>query len=134
MRTKGKAPVLESIRLKAIALFKEGMSRQAIAKELMVSTRSIYRWISGYQISGVSGVMSKSSLTGLSYLNNNEISILKSIVLRSPKEFGYFYDCWSAFELSDIIFIKFGVQFHNKYIYRFAKKNGIILNKRKKMF
>ncbi len=130
MRTKGKAPVLESIRLKAVALFKEGMSRQAIAREIKVSTRSIYRWISGYQIRGISGVMSKIPLTSSSYLNKKEIAILKNVVLRCPKEFGYCSVYWSALNLSDFIIRKFGVHFHKKYIYRFAKTNGINLNKR----
>ncbi|MSR80760.1 MAG: hypothetical protein EXS11_08545 [Gemmataceae bacterium] len=130
MRTKGKAPVLESIRLKAVALFKEGMSRRAIAKELMVSTRSIYRWISGFEIRGISGVISKIPLKSSSYLNKKEMAILKNVVLKSPKEFGYCSFYWTALSLSDIIIRKFGVHFHKKYIYKFAIINGISLNKR----
>jgi len=130
MRTKGKAPVLESIRLKAVALFKEGMSRRAIAKELMVSTRSIYRWISGFEIRGISGVMSKIPLKSSSYLNKKEMAILKNVVLKSPKEFGYCSVYWNALILSDMIIRIFGVHFHKKYIYRFAIINGISLNKR----
>jgi transposase len=133
MRTKGKALVLESIRLKAVALFNEGFSKQDIAKELMVSTRSIYRWVSGFQLRGISGVMSKVPLNSSSYLSDNELEILKKLVLKCPKEFGYCSDYWSGLNLSDFIIKKFGIHFHQKYIYRFAKKNGITLKKRNKI-
>ncbi len=130
MRNKGKAKVLECTRLKACSLFTAGIKAQVISKKLKVTVRSVYRWIATFKIQGVDGIVSKNSQSYSLSLKPADLQKLQLIVSHKPKEFGYKTPSWDAPLLLHLVKTLFGVNFHPKYIYRFAMKQHISLNKR----
>jgi transposase len=75
----------------------EGMSYRTIAKNLGVNYRNVYRMLKSYKEHGLSGIRSKRRNAGripkISSEKNKQM--IKDVVLKSPRIFGYLRNTWS---------------------------------------
>lgn len=75
----------------------EGISYRNIAKNITVNYRNVYRMIDAYRKDGLDGIRSKRKNAGripeISSENNKRL--IKEIVLKSPRAFGYLKNMWS---------------------------------------
>ena len=120
MRPKGSALQLEAKRQLAIDLHRSGKTIQEMETALGATRRSIYRWLSMFKEEGQCGIQSHRPQNRSLYLTKKDIKSLKIKLIKMNTQI-------TAKLVNNIVKRFFKVRFNEKYIYRFCKKQDILL-------
>lgn len=129
MRPHGSSAELERRRRLAVARVRSGYTQQDVADFFGVNVRSVQRWMQAYREFGRAGLKAK-PIRGrpprLSAVQEREVL---RWFRRSPREFGFPTELWSAPRVADLIHRKFRTKFHPHYINQWLAERRITSQK-----
>lgn len=124
MRPLGSPEQLERRRRKAIVLLEEGRSAKAVARRLRVHWRSVQRWKTAYRKKGVFGIAARPASGRPSRLSSADKHQLEQYLLRGAQAAGFPTDLWTCARITQMIRLRFGVQYHADHVNRLLHAMG----------
>ena len=115
MRTQGTSAELERRRRLAVEQTKNH-TQQEVADFFKVDRRSVERWVRAFRERGDDGLKAKPVAGRPPTLSSSEERDVLRWFLRSPREFGFSTDLWSAAIVAKLIRRKFHKSFHTRYL------------------
>lgn len=116
MRIHGSPQELERVRREAFALYEQGVSCTQIAKALDRSERTVRRWVATARQKGVESLAAKPHFGAKSKLSTKQQNGLRCQLLKGAKAHGFDTDLWTASRVQQLIFERYGVEYHVHYV------------------
>lgn len=95
---------------------RQGYTQAEVAKFLGVNVRTVQRWMAAYRQQGDEGLAAKPASGRPPKLTYEQIEIVLSWFRKSPSEFGFVGELWTAPRVAKLIEDTFGVIFHPRYL------------------
>ena len=132
---KGTRDKEEYRRASAIRQKLEGLPYRTIARNLDVNYRNVYNWIKEYKEYGLDGIRSKRNNAGripkISSDKNRIPKMIKEIISKSPRTFGYLKNTWSIRLLATYLTTILGMNVSPMQTWRIVHDLGIVTNRPK---
>ena len=125
MRPHGTAAELERRRLLAVDRVRSGYTHQEVADFLGVRRTSVTRWMATYRKLGRRGLKAKPHPGRTPKLTREQEREVLSWFSRSPTEFGWATELWTAPRVATLIRRKFRVKFHPRYVNHWLARRRI---------
>jgi transposase len=125
MRTPGAAAELERRRRLAVARVLEGRSQQEVAEFLGVSKGSVSAWVKAHRAGGWTALAAKPHPGRPPKLNPAQEREVLGWVSRSPREFGFPNELWTAGRVAQLVRRTFGKKFNSRYLSAWLAKRRI---------
>ena len=125
MRSKENAVELECRRRLAIARLDDGYSTKQVAELLGVHQRTVQKWKTTHDQQGEAGLAAKPHQGRPPRLTSQQTRTVLSWFLKSPREFGYSTDLWTARRVREWIREHFGITYHSRYFNRWLTRRWI---------
>jgi transposase len=120
------APVSEQVRMLALLRLAEGWSRQEVGQFIGVHSRTLQRWQSRVHREGEMGLSDRPRSGRPPKLSAAQAEqVLGWVEDRSPRDFGFITERWTAPRLAAMIDERFGVQLHKRYLNDWLRRHGI---------
>jgi transposase len=112
----------------------EGLPYRTIARNLDVNYRNVYSWIREYKQQGLDGIRSKRKNAGrISKISSDKNKqMIKDIISKSPRTFGYLKNTWSIRLLAAYLTTVLGINVSSMQTWRIVHNLGIV-SKRPKL-
>lgn len=120
MRPVGSYKALERRRRKAVALARRGQSPSAIAKELRVDRKSIYRWLAMAK-EGEKGLAAKPHPGRPRKLTDAQHAKLARLLKKGPLANGWPSGRWTAKRVAELVWKHFKVKHHVEHVRHIVK-------------
>jgi transposase len=120
-----KASPAEQLRRLAVALARDGDPPELVAGLLQVSERSVWRWLSAWRADGDAGLATKPGQGRPPKLKESQAREVLGWVERSPCEFGFATDRWTAPRVAAVIERWYGVRMNHRYLNDWLGRRGI---------
>lgn len=124
MRRHGSPQELERVRREAFALYEQGISCDQIAEALDRSVRTVHRWVAKARQQGVEALAAKPHAGAKPKLTTRQRNGLRCQLLKGAKAHGFETDFWTAARVHQLIFQRYGVEYHVNYVPDLLKKLG----------
>ena len=111
-------------RLQIIIHVKSGLSARKTAELMGISRGKVSYWVKRFNTAGFEGLRDKPRKGGEPKVDPG---VLKEILEKEPKEFGYGVEAWTASLFRVHIAKTLGVEYHPNYIYQLIKRLGYAL-------
>jgi transposase len=125
MRPQGTAEELERRRRLAVERVLEGRSQQEVAEFLGVAKSSVSGWMKAYREGGCEGLAARPHPGKPPKLTLEQEQQVLSWFQRSPTEFGFGNELWTAKRVKQLIHGEFDVEFHPRYISQWLARRRI---------
>jgi transposase len=125
MMTKGTPAEWARRRRLAVQRLRLGYTQQEVANFFDVHPRSVQRWMQAYREGGMAGLKAKPHRGRPPRLSSQEERQVLQWFRRSPREFGFPTDLWSAPRVADLIQRQFGKKFHPHYLNQWLAERRI---------
>lgn len=112
-------------RFLAILQKSNGRTFKDMAKEHLVSIRSVQRWVFSYLENGTSGLEIKKTGISQSRITDENKEIILSILFNDPHIFGYVRNTWSLRSLAKCLTEELDIPISFKHLQRILKDMGI---------
>ena len=116
MRTPGTAAELERRRFLAMERLGEGYSAHEVSEFLGVHLRTVRYWLAAYKKKGERGLHAKPPPGRPRKLTNRQERSVLTWFRKSPREFGFATDLWTARRVAQVIQRKWQVDFNPRYL------------------
>ena len=123
MRLPGSAQVLESRRRRALALVKQGLSLNAVARRLGCAASSVMRWMRAHRQHGAAGLKVRPTPGRPRRLTARQEARLLFELLRGALAHGYGTDLWTTKRIAEVIERKFEIRYHRDHVGRLLARN-----------
>ena len=104
---------LDELRSRAIALWKMGCNRRAIAAVLEVHYNSVGRWVSAFQMEGPGAILSakrgRKAGGGRSLSSSQELSVQKMITDKTPDQLKMPFALWTRRAVCELVEQSYGI-------------------------
>lgn len=124
MRPRGSAAVLEARRRRALALLKDGLSLNAVARLLRCAPSSVMRWRDRVRRKGERGFRVGASPGRPPKLAAQQRRQLVRWLLQGPIAHGYRTDVWTTGRIAKLIEDRLGVRYHPDHLGRLLHAMG----------
>lgn len=124
MRPQGSPEELERRRRRAIALLSQGLPPVEVARMVGVDRRSVRRWKATHQRGGAAGLQAKPAPGRPSRLQQEAKVALEEVLLGGAQAEGFPTDLWTCPRVAEVIYARFGVQYHADHIGRLLHSLG----------
>lgn len=118
MRPIGSAKALEKRRRRAIALVRQGLSLNEVARRVGSSVSSVHRWEEAWKTGGAAGLDGKPVPGRPKKLTEKERDRLQQILLQGAMACGFPNELWTLKRIAALIRREFGVQYHPSHLWR----------------
>jgi transposase len=125
MRPHGSAAELERRRLLAVDRVRSGYTQKEVADFLGVHRSTVWRWMQRYRQRGRVGLKAKRHPGRTPKLTPPQEREVLSWFARSPTEFGFSTELWTAPRVATLIRRTFGVRFHPRYVNQWVAQRRI---------
>jgi transposase len=125
MRPHGTGAELERRRRLAVARVRSDYTQQEVADFFGVRPRSVQRWMRAYREHGMAGLKAKPPPGRPPKLSIAQERQVLRWFRRSPREFGFPTELWSAPRVTQVIQRKFHKNFHPHYINQWLAERRI---------
>lgn len=125
MRSKGSAAELERRRLLAVQHVRDGKDEAEVASILGVRRRTVYKWAKMAREGGLAALKARAGSGRKRKLSAKQERVVLSWFRRSPLDFGYSTDLWTARRVREQIFKRWKIQFHERYLSLWLKRRAI---------
>ena len=112
-------------RLLATLQKSNGRTFKDIAKEHLVSIRSVQRWVFAYLENGTTGLEIKKTGSSQSRITDENREIMLSVLFNDPNLFGYVRNTWSLRSLAKCLTEELDIPISFKHLQRILKDMGI---------
>ncbi len=118
---------LEAARRLAVQLFLEGQDTSEIAPLLGVSMRSVQRWIAAWDAGGERALLTRPRSGRPAKLSvSQKRQVLNWVTQRSPTDFGFATERWTAPRVAALIAQRLGVTMNHRYLNDWLARHGPI--------
>ena len=118
MRPCGSPEVLEQRRRRGMALLKEGCTPVEVARQMGVDRRSVRRWKAAYRKRGEAGIQARPAPGRPPALDAKGKKRLVKILLKGAHAAGFPTDLWTCPRVAQVIWDRFGVDYHVDHVGR----------------
>lgn len=118
MRPLGSPELLESRRLRAVALLKDGLMPVEAAKRLGVDRRSVRRWKQALREGGSAALSSKPVPGRPPKLKAPQLRGLERVLFAGARKQGFATDVWTCPRVAEVIRRQWGVSYHVDHVSR----------------
>jgi len=118
MRPCGSPEVLEQRRRRGIALLKEGYTPVEVARRMGVDRRSVRRWKAAYRKHGQAGIAARPTPGRPACLSPGQKKRLVAMLLKGARAGGFATDLWTCPRVAQLIWDRFGVDYHVDHVGR----------------
>ena len=118
MRPPGSAKVLEARRRKAIALVKDGVSLNGVARRLGCAASSVLRWWRAFRRRGRAALQVRRAPGRPPRLTPRQRARLLRLLLQGAVAHGYRTELWNTQRIAEVIAAHFGVHYHRDHVGR----------------
>lgn len=125
MRPQGTAEELERRRRRAVELVDRGENKKDVARILGLSVRSINRFFEKRRALGQKALCAKPHPGARPKLSVFKQQQVLGWINRSPLEFGFATELWTAGRVASVIQKRFGVHYHPRYLSRWLLNRHI---------
>src|SRR3972149_4242363 len=125
MRPHGTGAELERRRRLAVARVRSGHTQTDVAKFLGVHTNSVWRWMQAYREQGMAGLRAHDPAGRPPKLSTAQEREVLRWFRRSPTEFGFPSELWTAPRVAKLIAKHFHVRFHPRYVCQWLAERRI---------
>jgi transposase len=129
MRPQGTSTELERRRRLAVSRVRSGYTQQGVADFLGVRLRSVQRWMQAYRKAGIRGLKAKPAPGRPPTLSPRQEQAVLRWFGKSPREFGFPTELWTARRVAELIQRKFRKRFHPHYINQWLAERRITSQK-----
>jgi transposase len=119
--------VLETFRLAAVRLHRQGVKVTTIAASFGVTTEAVYIWLKKARTQGLQSLRATTSLGPEPRLIAEQFSALTKMLRKPATKLGYSTDLWSGPRIRHLVKHRFGVDYHPKHMSRFLRRLGLVL-------
>ena len=119
------AQVAEQLRLLAVLRVAEGWSQRFTARFMGTTPRSIRRWQRSLRLDGEAGLLSKHRCGRPPKLQDQQAEQVLRWLDRSPRDFGFTTERWTAPRLASLIEQRLGIHFNHRYLSAWLRRHGI---------
>ena len=109
----------------AVDRVEEGYSQQEVAEFLGVSKSAVSQWVKAYREGGATALQAKSGSGRPAKLTVEQEAEVLTWFSRSPTEFGYRNELWTAPRVAQTIRKTWGVKFHPRYLNQWLAERRI---------
>lgn len=102
-----------------------GRTFKDIAKEHVVSIRSVQRWVFAYLENGTTGLKIKKTDSSQSRITDENKEVMLSVLFNDPNLFGYVRNTWSLRSLAKCLTEELDIPISFKHLQRILKDMGI---------
>jgi transposase len=124
MRSKGTASELETRRRIAVEKFREGWTQAAIADFLDVHPVTVAKWMARHRQNGDAGLAAKPTPGRPRFLTPDQERQVLEWLADKPTAHGFSTDLWTARRVANVIYRRFGVQYHPDYLRAWLRQRG----------
>ena len=125
MRPHGTGAELERRRRLAVARVRSGHTQTDVAEFLGVHANSVWRWMQTYREQGMAGLRACDPTGRPPKLSVAQEREVLRWFRRSPTEFGFPTELWTAPRVAKLIAKHFHVRFHPRYVNQWLAKRRI---------
>jgi transposase len=125
MRTNGYARELERRRLLAVRRIKEGRSAAEVARFLEVHERTVRDWFCRWERGGESALAFKAHPGPSPKLDARQEREVLDWLEKSPLDFGFTTECWTAPRVARLVLERLGVKYHPRSLNRWLRGRDI---------
>ncbi len=125
MRPDGTPAELERRRRLAVLRVRSGYTQKEVADFLGVHARSVQRWMRTYREHGMRGLKARPAPGRVPKLTLPQERKVLRWFRRSPTEFGFSTELWTAPRVATLILRKFRKQFHPRYLNQWLAQRRI---------
>jgi transposase len=129
MRPHGSSAELERRRRLAVRRVRSGYTQQEVADFLGVHSRSVQRWMQAYRKGGSRALKAKPASGRPPTLSAAQEREVLRWFRKSPREFGFPTELWTAPRVTELIQRKFRKKFHPHYVNRWLADRRITSQK-----
>ena len=123
-RLPGSATVLEARRQKALALSKQGLSMNAVARRLGCAASSVMRWLRAFRRRGSAGLKARPVPGRPPRLSARQRRGLLQQLLRGALAHGYATQLWTTQRIAEVIERRYGVRYHRNHVSKLLAQCG----------
>jgi transposase len=125
MRPHGTGAELERRRRLAVDRVRSGYTQTEVAQFFGVNIRSVSRWMKAYRERGAAGLAARTPPGRPPKLTPRQERQVLQWFRGSPTEFGFSTELWTAPRVAALIWKKFRVKFHPRYINQWLAERRI---------
>jgi transposase len=111
-------------RLEIMLLTDQGKSQSQIC-QILGCSREMARYWSKVAQAGLAHQWLEQPIGRPKTVNDQYIERLKELVGKSPRQYGYAFECWTAQGLSKHLAQEFGIEISDRHIHRLLKQMGL---------
>jgi transposase len=115
---------LETRRMKAARLLRQGISEAEVARRVGVHRQSVNRWAGQLAESGVAGLKKAGRAGRKRRLTDDDLEKIKAALKRGPEILGYETSLWTAWRVADLIQRECGVKYHPGHVWKVLRALG----------
>jgi transposase len=112
---------LEARRMKAVALFREGLNNSEIGRQLQVANQTVSRWRKEYQEGGKKALSKAGRAGRMPQLDADQYRRLVDCLLAGPAKLGYETPLWTCQRVADLIEQEFNVRYHPGHVWKILR-------------
>ena len=116
---------LEQRRFDAVRLVRQGVPQKEVARKLNVSRQTVSRWTSKQRLLGDEALKKSARIGRSPALTAEQRELLKSLLARSPQNFGYEGRSWTCPRVARLIESQFGVVYHPGHVWKVLMSLGL---------
>src|SRR5258708_27818016 len=120
-----KAEAVEYVRRLAVARLDEGYDTGEVAECLDVSARSVQRWARAKEFGGEPALAGRPHPGRPPKLDDAEATTVLSWLDKSPCDFGFPTERWTARRVAELIERELGVQMNRRYLSDWLGRRGV---------
>lgn len=124
MRPRGNPEVLAERRRRGIELLQAGYAPVEVAQQLGVDRRSVRRWQAAYRQQGDAGIQARPTPGRPTALTAKDKQRLEKLLLKGAKAAGFPTDLWTCPRVAQLIWDRFGVDYHVDHVGRLLHSLG----------
>ena len=116
---------LEQRRFDAVRLVRQGVPQKEVARRFNVSRQTVSRWTSKQRLLGDEALKKSVRIGRSPSLTAEQRELLKSLLARSPRNFGYEGRSWTCPRVARLIESQFGVVYHPGHVWKVLTSLGL---------
>lgn len=116
---------MEQLRRLAVSMVLDGESVDEVARVLQVSERSVWQWLGAWRKGGEAALMTRPGWGRPPKIQAAQIEQVLGWLNRSPLEFGFITERWTAPRLAAVVEERLGIQMNHRYLNDWLRHHGI---------